>query len=296
MASDYKLVHSIDVPCLLGENALWDHRVCCFWWTDILDNKVYRWWFKEDKLDTFALNEPLCSFGLTSDPDVLICAFSDNFALFAPVNNKKYWSLTVNECRNGVRMNDGRVDPAGRFWAGSMDQNHQQKEFNGQLYRLDSETKYTAVLSNIHISNGLSWSPDGAFMYFTDSPTEEIKRYPFDLSQGDVGHVSELARTRRHVHPDGCCVDVQGGVWSAHWNGSQVVRYMPNGETDVVLAVPPIQPTSVCFGGDRMTHLFVTSALDGLLNQRDSSRDGRVFVYQTPNTGKEQAICTLGRT
>jgi sugar lactone lactonase YvrE len=294
MHESYQLEHTIDVSCELGENALWDHRVACLWWTDILQQRLFRWWFHNQQLDTYELEESLCSFGLTLDPNLLICAFAKGFSLYSPTLNKCVWSLPVKECSKDVRMNDGRVDPNGRFWSGSMVLNSEDGEKRGKLYRLDSENQYSEVLSDIQISNGLCWSCDGEFMYFTDSPTEEIRRYDFDLRAGTPHNALRFASTTANVHPDGACIDDEGGVWSAHWNGSEVTRYKSNGDIDVVLPVPARQPTSVCFGGPDMTHLFVTTAKVGLSKgDMKSGHNGKVLIYKTPVIGYKQAICTL---
>lgn len=295
MQKTYKLAHTIDTRSILGENALWDHRESCFWWTDILGLKLFRWWFQQDKLDTFNVDEPLCSFGLTNDPNKLICAFSGGFSLFSPTDDKKIWYLSVADCGGSIRMNDGRVDPAGRFWAGSMVQDNATTKKRGKLYRLDSATEYSDVLDGIQISNGLCWSPDGDSMYFADSPTGQIERYHFDRNKGIPSNPVEFAKTANGVDPDGACVDSDNGMWSAHWNGSQVVRYKPNGDVDLTLLVPAKQPTSVCFGGHDMAHLFVTSAQVGLSKETaESEHNGKVLVYKTPNTGHKQTICALG--
>jgi sugar lactone lactonase YvrE len=250
--------------------------------------------YQLDKLDTFHVSTPLCSFGLTEDPNLLICAFSEGFSLYSPERNKNLWHLPVSDCGHDVRMNDGRVDPTGRFWAGSMVQGNATCKKRGKLYRLDSSTQYSEVLNDIQISNGLCWSLNGDFMYFTDSPTEEIERYNFDLHSGTPSNPAKFATTSVDVHPDGACVDSKDYVWSAHWNGSEVTRYKPNGEIDLILPVPAKQPTSVCFGGHSMTHLFVTSAQVGLSKQDVASgHNGKVLVYKTPTKGHEQVICTL---
>ena len=294
MNKSFSLEHIIEVSCELGENALWDYREGCFWWTDILGLRLFKWRFDSRKLEVYDVKEPLCSFGLTEDPKMLICAFSSGFSLYCPSLNKTVWSLPVKECGNDVRMNDGRVDPNGRFWAGSMVQNDDDGQKRGKLYRLDSETPYSEVLSDIQISNGLCWSCDGQFMYFTDSPTEEIKRYDFDIQTGAASKPRRFAVTPDEVHPDGACIDNENGVWSAHWNGSQVTRYKASGEIDIVLSVPAIQPTSVCFGGPDMEHLFVTTARVGLSKDvMKSGHNGKVLIYKTPTIGCKQTICAL---
>lgn len=168
------LVKQLEVHNTLGEGVIWDHHNDLVWWTDILNSKMYSWHF-ESGLSIYNTPEPLCSFGLTNEPGRFICAFSTGFAYFSPYSDETKWLCKVEEHYPDTRLNDGKVDRQGRFWAGSMRMSGDGPQ--GSLYCLDkhiSGVRVSAMLKDIQISNSLCWSPDSNFMYFADSPTRQI--------------------------------------------------------------------------------------------------------------------------
>ncbi|MBP2705916.1 SMP-30/gluconolactonase/LRE family protein [Microbispora sp. RL4-1S] len=156
------------------------------------------------------------------------------------------------------RMNDGVCDPAGRFWAGSMD--YDAVKGAGVLYRVDRDLTVTVVRSGLTIPNGPAFTADGRTMYLADTGEGRIDRHPVDPVTGDLGAPSVFARIAGGV-PDGMTVDDEGHLWVAVWGASAVHRYAPDGRLDRVVPVPTPQPTSVCLAGGR---LYVTTAAHGL--------------------------------
>jgi L-arabinonolactonase len=156
------------------------------------------------------------------------------------------------------RINDGKVDKAGRFVSGSMDT--MEEGPNGALYRLDPDMTVTKLESGIIVSNGPCWSPDGKTFYFTDSWSGEISAYDYDLGTGSIGNKRTFARmTEAGGAFDGATVDAEGGVWSAHVYVGKVVRYLPDGTIDRVIEMPVKKVTSCMFGGPNLDVLYVTS-------------------------------------
>ena len=162
----------------------------------------------------------------------------------------------------GNRFNDGKLDPAGRFWAGTMDDAEEQT--SGALYRLDPDLRWSRQDDGYHVPNGPAFSPDGSLLYHTDSAARLI--YQFDVQpDGSIAGKRELARFRQaDGHPDGMTVDREGCLWIAFWDGWCVRRLSAAGEVIAVVSLPVQRPTSCAFGGAGLDRLFVTSATIGL--------------------------------
>jgi len=159
----------------------------------------------------------------------------------------------------GNRFNDGKVDRAGRLWAGTMDNNCAGPV--GSLYRLNPDGQVRRMATGFICSNGLGWSPDSRTMYFTDSMVRIIWAYEFDLDSGDLGERRVFAQLSNDDGvPDGLTVDGEGYVWSAIWDGWRVVRYAPDGAVDKEVRLPVQRPSSCMFGGPDLKTLFITSA------------------------------------
>ena len=165
--------------------------------------------------------------------------------------------------RPGNRFNDAKVDRAGRFWAGSMDDG--ERAASGALYRVDANCPLpritvTRIDDDYRVTNGPAFSRDGRTMYHTDSALQTI--YAFDLdAAGDVANKRVFAQFEgADGYPDGMTVDAEDCLWVAFWDGWCVRRLSPAGETIATIAMPVGRPTSVAFGGPALDRLYVTSA------------------------------------
>ena len=163
-----------------------------------------------------------------------------------------------------VRMNEGGCDPDGRFYCGSMD--YDQRPGAGSLYRLDPDRSVHVVLSEVTVSNGLEWSPDGARAYYNDTATYQVSVFDYDADAGLQGRRVLVELDRR---PDGLTVDAQGGVWVALSDGGAVRRYTPEGVLDTVIEVPARKVTACTFGGTELEQLFITTSREGLAEGED---------------------------
>ena len=157
------------------------------------------------------------------------------------------------------RFNDGRCDPQGRLFAGTM--NEKRDAASAALYRLDADFTVTEIFGGLTISNGLAWSPDGRTMYHADTTVQTINAFAFDASSGTPSAPRELARfTGDGDRPDGAAVDSEGCYWTAFYGGGRVLRLSPAGAILRECAVPAMCPTMCAFGGDDLRTLYVTSA------------------------------------
>jgi sugar lactone lactonase YvrE len=208
----------------------------------------------------------------------LLLALKSGFAFFDPSTRQLQPLINPEPDRPDNRLNDGKCDPLGRFWAGSMHDPEQRP--TGHLYRLDADLKVEGFEMDFIVTNGPCWSGDGSTFYFADSANRRIYAFAFDLQAGRPGARRLFAELSEDAgHPDGMCVDAQDHVWSAHWDGGRLTRYRPDGAVAMVVQIPAPRVTSCCFGGPDLDILYVTTARIGLTPaQLEAAPDcGRVF-------------------
>jgi sugar lactone lactonase YvrE len=251
-----------DTKALLGEGPIWDARTQTLYWIDILQKRIYVEGTILAQLDDFiGCIAPRNGGGL-------ILALSGDEGRFGfaslEVDSGKLTPLASprNEPSNN-RFNDGKCDPRGRFLAGTMDLG--ESDPTGSLYSFDRKT-ITKLLSNVTISNGMTWSPDHKTFYYIDTPTRNVMAFDYDVETGAI------ADPRLAVHvpeplgwPDGMTSDTHGNLWIAMWGGAQVTKWNPHsGELLEQIAVPARNVSSCIFGGRDRNELYLTSARKGL--------------------------------
>ena len=247
----------------LGEGPVWDVRSSRLAWVDITANRLHL----TDTLSgaTSTIDVPL-HIGAVAPRAAggFVAALQDGFWIVADGPARRI--AAIPEARPGLRFNDGKCDPAGRFWAGTMADD--QAPGAGALYRLDPDASVTRVLDGVTVSNGLAWSLDGRTLHYIDTPTQRIDAFAYGPSTGEIGdRRPEINIPPEAGAPDGMTIDAEGGLWIALWGGAAVHRYL-DGRLERVIQLPVSQPTSCCFGGEQMDELYITSAWQGLSNDR----------------------------
>jgi L-arabinonolactonase len=281
----------LDVKNILGEGVLWDSRIGSAVWTDIQSSRFWQW-RPGNEPESFALPQRLGSIALTGTPGTYLGGFEHGFARFTPATGAFEMLAPVTADHAHLRLNDGRVDRAGTYWAGSMAE--AKGNPRGSLWRYDGRDKATPFLDDITIPNSLCWSRDGTQMYFADSPRQTIWRYAFDAEHGPVGKPEVFATTTGNRYPDGSCIDGEDHLWNAQWGSGEVVRYRPDGSIERRITLPVSQPSCVAFGGDSLNLVMITTARDGLSAETLAAEPlaGGLFLYETDITGLPDAICT----
>ena len=266
---------------ILGEGILWDSRREVLWWTDIQGRQLFRYEWAHGTTQILETPERVGSFGLVEASEMLIVAFASGIALYDVHRQSVAWLSLPEALDAGTRFNDGRVDRRGRFWSGTMVEG-EQLAGSGCLYSIDAAGEARCHVRGVRISNGLCISPDGAQLYFADSPTRTIRAYELIEPEGILGASRLFAQTPEGAFPDGAAIDVDGCMWSAHWGAGRIVRYTPDGRIDRTIEVPTRQPSCVCFGGPDLDVLCVTSAREGLDDStlRAEPHAGDVFLYR----------------
>jgi len=264
---------SIDVAVAgqdqLGETPLWCERTRKLRWLDVEQPKL-RWFDPasgSDGLDalpgTFAGTQALMADGRR--------LLAEDLALYVlNLENGARTDLCAVEPGLDNRLNDGRVDARGRFWVGTMD--NQLHRPNGALYRIDPDRTVGRMAEDVIVSNGIAFSPDGGTLYFTDTRRHLCFAFDLDMDDGTItGRRVFADHAATGDRPDGACVDADGCVWMAFFAGGRIVRHRPDGRIDTTIVLPVTNPTCLCFGGDDLKTLYVTSATKFLTpGQRDA--------------------------
>ncbi len=283
MSANAKLVETIPAGNTLGECILWrdsDHTV---WWTDVQENHLHRISYPDLKVKTYKTPQRLCAFSFVEDTDeVILAAFESGLALFTPEDGSVTWLSQPRELARGIRLNDGRTDPSGRFWVGSVVEDP-DADSNGQLYAADDTGDLHSKRDGIRISNGICWAPDGRTMYFADSHTRKIQKTTYATGTGSIGDWVPFLEVETG-DPDGAITDADGIYWFAHWGEARVVGVSPQGQVIGHIDTPACQPTCPALGGPNGNLLFVTSARQGLCDDAMSENDGNLFVFETSLT------------
>ncbi len=248
----------VDCRNVLGESVTWNDLTKRLLWLDIESRELWSLNPSDGMREVVSLPERMACFGLRRD-GTLVAGFASGFAYFDPATGARRDIAPFEPDIANTRLNDGRVDRRGRFVAGGFDE--VEGQFISSVVRLDPNGRVTPLFGGVACANGLCFSPDGKTMYFADSPARTIWAFDYAPDSGTVTNRRELVRGDDAVaQPDGSCVDADGCVWSAQWNGHRVVRYTPDGRVDRVVPVPVLNPTCVAFGGANLDVLYITTA------------------------------------
>jgi len=257
-----------------GEGPAWDAATGRLHWVDMLVGDM----LSLDPVSGAVARTPVSSMVCAIRPrrdGGLVVAVERGFGLFDPGSATprilpELWPT------GPVRMNDGGCDPLGRFYCGSMAVGDHHGA--GKLYRLDTDLSVAEVLDGLTVSNGLAWSRDGATAYYVDSDTQRIDVFAGDLTdRRPFVTVAPESGT-----PDGLCLDAEGGVWVALWDGGAVHRYGPDGTLDAVIPVPVARPTACTFGGPDLADLYITTSRP---SADDPTPSGALFRARPGVTG-----------
>lgn len=264
----------IRATATVGEGPVWDPRSGRFCWVDLAEGTLHESDLATGITTSTATSTLLGSAVPRAAAEGFAVAVSDGFGLLVG------GVLTVTDPvldDPGLRMNDGKCDAAGRFWAGSTA--HDFREGAGRLHVWSNNGPSTVAFDGLTLPNGLGWTVDGRTMYLDDSMTGLMLQAPFDVDAGITGPFT-VAFDIAGGLPDGLAVDVDGCIWVAVWDGSEVRRYRPDGSLDAVVVMPVSRPSSCAFGSDGT--LYITSASAGVDREPLA---GSVFAIETTTRG-----------
>ena len=250
-----------DPPDQLGEGVTWSASRNSIFWVDILAPALQRYDLATGAVTRWEMPEPIGWIVERKGREDYLIGLQSGFAALDLNPFSIHMIGDPEEDRPHNRLNDAKVDAAGRLWAGSKD--HRDEERSGALYRLDPDLTWSKHDDGYAVTNGPTFSLDGHTLYHTDSPTRTI--YAFDLDDRGVLENKRVFVTFEDTwgHPDGMTTDSEGGVWVAHWGGHRVTRFTPGGQYDRSIEFPASQITNCAFGGAELDRLYVTSAAVG---------------------------------
>jgi sugar lactone lactonase YvrE len=275
-----------DARTRLGESPVWDAEGRRLYWIDVretpaihaleIDSGAQRRWPMAEDVGSIAL----------ADRGRLVAGLRSGFAWFDPVTGRLEPIVDPEPGVPQNRLNDGKCDPSGRFWCGSM--NSETGTADGSLYVLEADLDCRRVLGDLFTPNGMAWSLDGRTMVLADTRRGVIWSFAFDAASGALGERRVFADLGALPGgPDGATFDSEGFLWSAQFDGACLIRYAPDGRMDRVVRLPVTKPTSCTFGGAGYRQLFVTTATRGLGEDRLRAEPmaGRVLVLDVGVAG-----------
>ncbi len=253
---------TIQSEALLGEGPRWRADVKTFYWTDILAGKIFAYnpATNENRL-IFHCAYETGAFLFNQHYDLLL--FTQKGLLLSRWSKGGYTEpicLFEMNLPQDERFNDATCDARGRIFAGTLRESHA----GGNLYVFSRKKSPDILLSDLKISNGMGFSPDNKIFYHTDSGDRKITAYQYDIDAGTIHEPHTLyTAEKENAVPDGMAVDAKGDIWTALWGGSCVQKISSQGKILCEYQFPALQVSSLCFGGNELTHLFVTSASIG---------------------------------
>ncbi|XP_069695227.1 regucalcin-like [Periplaneta americana] len=274
-------VTQIADPVKLGEGPHWDHESQALYYVDIKGSTVSKYVPATKKHTTVKIEGGPVSLVIPVEgtTDKFVITVGRNVAIMTwdgesdtPADVKHVCTVDTEEKSQNNRLNDGKADPTGRLWSGTMGPDTGvSNEFEpevGALYSFSKDWEATQHLMKITVANGLAWTEDQKLMYYIDSPTRKVYTFDFDAKNGKISNKRtgfDLEKNGVKGFPDGMAIDTEGKLWVACFEGSKVIRVDPtNGKLLSEIEIPALQVTSVAFGGPQLDELYVTSANEHL--------------------------------
>ncbi len=267
--------------CGLGEGPLWHPTRGMLFWFDI---PAMRLLARKGKIArTWQFDSHFSAAGWVGEDTLLLASETALWRFDIPTGDKT--RICPLEADNPLtRSNDGRADPWGGFWIGTMGKGAEPKA--GAIYRL-YRGELRKLVSDVTISNALCFAPDQSCAYYTDTVTQKIIRQPLNAGDGWPMGTPEvfvdLSATR--LNPDGAVTDVDGNLWVAIWGAACVICFAPDGSELRRTAVPARQPTCPAFGGPALRDLYLTSASEGLAKD---TMNGATFIFRDIAQGRPE--------
>lgn len=272
----------LKIKTSLGEGAFWNYKTGELYWIDIEGKKLFIYNPETKQNLIFDLPSRPGTVVPSVKKDTAVLALEEGIYYINTKNGKtKRFSdveakLTIN------RFNDGKCDPEGNLWVGSM--NLKQDKASAFLYKIAPDGSATQMLDSITISNGIVWTKNGKTMYYIDTPTKKIMAYDFDLNKSTISNGRVAVEVPETLgYPDGMAIDENDMLWVGLWNGNAVGNFDPkSGKLIRKIEVPAHNVTSCAFGGKNLNILYITTAgIDMTPEEQKRFPDaGSVFTAQ----------------
>lgn len=288
---DYKMVLYEDSQCELGEGPLWHPLRQALFWFDIVKQRLYT--RIEDTLTYWQFDQAVSAAGWV-DQQILLIASETSLFTF-DVETQEQQTIVELEADNALtRSNDGRADPWGGFWIGTMGKNAESKA--GSIYRF-YKGELRQLVTSITIPNAICFSPDKKYAYFADTAQRMIWRQALHFASGWPAGEPEtfIDLTGQSLNPDGSVCDANGNLWVAMWGASKIICFTSEGRLQDAIHVPSNHVSCPAFGGDDLHTLFVTTARQGLSDIALANKSaGSVYFVNIDQKGQREHQVLLG--
>lgn len=277
-SAEFEVECVAEARALLGEGPTWSPRDGLLYWVDILTPSIHVF-DASTRVDVEHKLGSMVSLAIPKATGGLLVATPGGLMTFDSESKRLSPICHPESDRPGNRYNDGKCDRMGRLWIGTLDMGTAANR--GNLFRVDPDGSWKKMDTGFTVANGLGWSPDNKFMYFTDSARRTVYIYDFDLRTGTIANRRSLITLdASDGTPDGLTVDEDGCLWIAVWDAWRISRFSPEGKELQRIKMPVPRPTSCCFGGTNLDTLYVTSASVRLNEQTQllSPQSGSLFA------------------
>lgn len=265
-------------PGLLCEGPHWNARENRLLWVDIQGQLIHSADADGGRPAARRVTEPV-TFAIPSADRSLFLGVDGKLCRMRE-NDAGYQVVSAPALPSGCRFNDAKCDARGRLWAGTMN-SARPADADGALYCFEDGILKKKE-SGFAVSNGLGWNPEGTLLYQTETEKQTIWCYDFDQDTGALSGKRAFARVSGPGKPDGLCVDSEGRILSAQWDGGGIQVYSRDGNPERLISLPCPQVTSCCLGGAEMKTLFITTARAGMseADLRHAPLSGRIFTME----------------
>ena len=270
----------------LGEGAIWHPGKKALLWVDIIKGKVFMYQPSKGMIHNISLEGMVGTVVPAKGDYLAVAAQETGIYGITPDEELKLLTPFPGDAEPNVRFNDGKCDPAGRFWVGTMSKS--EKPNAGKLYMMHGDSLIVKQ-SDVTISNGIVWDTNKHLMYYIDTPTQSVFAYDYIPETGEIANRRVVVTVPKEMgSPDGMTIDSEGKLWIAHWGGYGVYRWDPdNGELLGKIEVPAPNVTSCAFGGNKLQTLYITTARVGLTKEQldHYPLSGSLFAVKTTAKG-----------
>lgn len=274
-----------DRACELGEGPLWHPERQHLFWFDIMGKQLLT--RKGDQQESWTFGEHVSAAGWV-DHDRLLIASETGLWRFDIADGSRELVVALEADNPVTRSNDGRADPWGGFWIGTMGKNAEKAA--GAIYRY-YRGELRQLVPGITISNAICFAPDRSCAYYTDTTTRRVMRWALEAETGwPAGEVETfLDLNDAGLNPDGAVVDAEGNLWVAQWGASRIAAYTPDGQFLRACEFPAQHTSCPAFGGPGLSTLYCTTAREGLDAQILAAEPRNGMTFASEQAGKGQA-------
>jgi sugar lactone lactonase YvrE len=279
-----------------GEGAVWSAPERAVFWTDINRFLVHRFDEDSSSVRSWLFDEPVVGLSLTAEPGRMLVILASRLVWWWPATDRRQDHGFQLEGYPAVRLNDGRSDPLGNLWVGSMKNNvlpdgelGESGRGQGKLFRIAPDGEVTIWAEGIGISNTLCWSPDCKSFYFGDTLDNVI--WAFDYDAGKLGARRDFFAGWERGLPDGSAIDSAGELWNCRFSGGCIARVGPDGKLRSMVEVGVPNVTTCVLGGQDLRTLYITSA--SILSPPGHRLAGSLFRIRVDVPGMDENLMAL---